>query len=63
VLGEFGVELADDVTVRVWDSSSEVRYFVLPARPTGTEGMTEDELAALVDRNAMIGTGLLAPAG
>ena len=63
VLSEFGVKLADDVTVRVWDSSSEVRYFVLPARPPGTEGMTEDELAALVDRNAMIGTGLLTPAG
>jgi nitrile hydratase len=60
VLGEFGVRLADDVRVRVWDSSSEVRYFVLPQRPAGTETMTEDELATLVDRNAMIGTGLVA---
>ncbi len=60
VLGEFGVDLDDDVRVRVWDSSSEVRYFVLPERPPGTEGMTEDELAALIDRNAMIGTGLVA---
>ena len=60
VLGEFGVELDDAVRVRVWDSSSEVRYFVLPQRPPGTESMTEDELAALVDRNAMIGTGLVA---
>jgi len=60
VLGEFGVELDDAVRVRVWDSSSEVRYFVLPERPAGTDGMTEDELAALIDRNAMIGTGLVA---
>jgi nitrile hydratase len=60
VLGEFGVELTDDVRVQVWDSSSEVRYFVLPERPTGTEAMSEDELAALIDRNAMIGTGLVA---
>ncbi len=59
VLAEFGVELDPDVRVRVWDSSSEVRYFVLPERPAGTESMTEDELAALVDRNAMIGTGLV----
>ena len=59
VLREFGVELPDDVTVRVWDSSSEVRYLVLPQRPPGTDGMSEDELAALVDRNAMIGTGLV----
>jgi nitrile hydratase len=60
VLGEFGVELDDSVRIRVWDSSSEVRYFVLPERPAGTEKMTEDELAALIDRNAMIGTGLVA---
>ena len=59
VLREFGVELDDSVRVRVWDSSSEVRYFVLPTRPGGTEGMSEDELAALIDRNAMIGTGLV----
>lgn len=60
VLGEFGVELPDGVTVRVWDSSSEVRYFVLPRRPGGTATMDEAELAALVDRNAMIGTAVVA---
>ncbi|TFH18512.1 MAG: nitrile hydratase subunit alpha, partial [Acidimicrobiales bacterium] len=60
VLREFGVELGDDVRVRVWDSSSEVRYFVLPARPRGTDDLSEDELVALIDRNAMIGTGLVA---
>ena len=58
VLGEFGVELAPDVEVRVWDSSAEVRYFVLPERPPGTEGFTEEQLAALVDRDAMVGAGL-----
>ena len=59
VLGEFGLELDDEVRVSVWDSSSEIRYFVLPQRPAGSESMTEDELAALVDRNAMIGTALV----
>jgi nitrile hydratase len=55
VLQEFGVMLADDVQVRVWDSTAEIRYLVLPERPPGTEGMTEDALAALVTRNAMVG--------
>ena len=55
VLGEFGLELDDNVEVRIWDSSSEVRYMVLPERPEGTEGLTEDELAALVTRDSMIG--------
>lgn len=55
VLGEFGTELADDVEIRVWDSTSEVRYLVLPERPAGTEGWTEEQLAALVTRNSMIG--------
>jgi nitrile hydratase subunit alpha len=55
VLREFGVALADDVQVRVWDSTAEIRYLVLPERPPGTEGMTEDQLAALVTRNAMVG--------
>jgi nitrile hydratase len=55
VLQEFGTELDDDVETRVWDSTSEVRYLVLPERPAGTEGWSEDELAALVSRNAMIG--------
>lgn len=64
VLAEMGLEVPDDVEIRVWDSSAEVRYLVLPARPAGTEGLGEDELAALVTRDAMIGTGRpLAPGG
>ncbi len=55
VLREFRLELDESVEVRVWDSSAEQRYMVLPARPAGTEGLTEDELAALVSRDAMIG--------
>jgi nitrile hydratase len=55
VLKEFGLELPEQVQVRVWDSTAELRYMVLPERPAGTEGMTEDELAALVSRDAMIG--------
>ena len=55
LLREFGTALADDVEVRVWDSTAEERYLVLPERPEGTEKMTEDELAALVTRDAMIG--------
>lgn len=55
VLREFGLELGDDVEVRVWDSTSEVRYLVLPERPAGTNGLSEAELAALVTRDAMIG--------
>ena len=63
VLEEFGVELSDDIEVRVWDSNAELRYLVLPQRPAGTEGMSEDELAALVTRDSMIGTALVeAPA-
>lgn len=58
VLAEFGVELDPEVEIRVWDSSSEVRYMVVPMRPGGTEDMSLDELAALVSRDAMIGTGL-----
>jgi len=56
VLREFGLELAPDVEVRVWDSTAELRYMVLPQRPEGTDGMTEEELAELVTRNSMIGT-------
>ena len=56
VLREFGLELAPEVEVRVWDSTAELRYIVLPERPAGTEGMGEAELAALVTRNSMIGT-------
>jgi nitrile hydratase len=56
VLSEFGVELGDDTEVRVWDSTSELRYLVLPQRPEGTEGWSEDELAEIVTRNSMVGT-------
>jgi nitrile hydratase subunit alpha len=55
VLREFGVEMADDVEVRVWDSTAELRYLVLPERPAGTEKMSEEELASLVTRDQMIG--------
>lgn len=58
VLAEFGVALPEDTAIRVWDSTAEVRYLVLPMRPGGTEGSSEDELAALVTRDSMIGTGL-----
>ena len=56
VLRDFGVDLADDVEVRVWDSTAELRYMVLPEQPPGTEGWSERQLAAIVTRNAMIGT-------
>jgi nitrile hydratase len=59
VLKEFGVTLADDVEIRVWDSTAELRYLVLPMRPPGTEGMSEEQLAELVSRDAMIGTGVV----
>jgi nitrile hydratase len=55
VLREFGVSLGDDVEVRVWDSTAELRYLVLPERPDGTDGMSEEQLAELVTRDAMIG--------
>jgi nitrile hydratase len=55
VLAEWGTELGPDVAVKVHDSSSEVRYFILPERPAGTESMSEEELAALVTRDAMVG--------
>lgn len=55
VLKEFGLKLGDDVEVRVWDSTAELRYMVLPERPAGTERLGEEELAALVTRDAMIG--------
>jgi nitrile hydratase subunit alpha len=57
VLREFGVTLGDDVEVRVWDSTAELRYLVLPERPGGTQGMSEEQLAALVTRDSMIGVG------
>jgi nitrile hydratase len=55
VMREFGLEIAEDVEVRVWDSTAEIRYLVLPERPAGTEKLTEEELAALVTRDSMIG--------
>ncbi|MGH2690185.1 MAG: nitrile hydratase subunit alpha [Actinomycetota bacterium] len=55
LLAEMGLELGDDVDIKVWDSSSEVRYMVLPERPAGTEDLSEEELAALVTRDAMVG--------
>jgi nitrile hydratase len=58
VLREFGVELPAETEVRVWDSTSEIRYMVVPMRPAGTEGLSEEELAQLVTRDSMIGTGL-----
>jgi len=58
VLREFGLELPTETEIRVWDSTSEVRYLVVPQRPETTADMTEDELAALVTRDSMIGTGL-----
>jgi len=56
VLAEFGVDLDDEVEVRIWDSTAELRYLVLPQRPAGTDGLSEEQLAALVTRNSMIGT-------
>jgi len=55
LLAEMGTEISDDVEIRVWDSSAEMRYLVLPERPTGTEGLDEPALAARVTRDAMIG--------
>jgi nitrile hydratase subunit alpha len=64
VLREFGLKLPQETAIRVWDSTSEVRYLVVPMRPDGTEGATEGELAALVTRDSMVGTGVpAAPAG
>ncbi len=60
VLREFGLTLPDDVAVRVWDSTAELRYIVIPERPAATEGMDEDALAALVTRDSMIGTAVVA---
>lgn len=60
VLREFGVALADEIGIRVWDSTAETRYLVLPERPSGTDGLSETELAALVTRDAMVGTARVA---
>ena len=61
VLAEFGLELAEDVEVRVWDSTAELRYLVLPERPAGTEHLNEEQLAALVTRDAMVGVAKVLP--
>jgi nitrile hydratase len=58
VLREFGVELPEDTEIRVWDSTSEMRYLVVPMRPAGTEGLAEEELAQFVTRDSMIGTAI-----
>jgi len=63
VLREFGLELAADVEVRVWDSTAEIRYLVLPERPAGSDGMSEAQLAELVTRDAMIGVQKLPSCG
>lgn len=59
VLAEFGLQISDDREVRVYDSNAEIRYMVLPERPAGTDGWTEEELAALVTRDSMIGVSVL----
>ena len=61
VLCDFGMEVGAEVAVKVWDSSAEIRYMVLPERPAGTEGMSEDALAAIVTRDAMIGVAKVSP--
>ncbi len=61
VLAEFGVRLPAATQIRVWDSTAEVRYLVIPRRPPGTEGLSEEQLAELVTRDCMIGTGLARP--
>jgi nitrile hydratase len=58
VLAEFGLQLKDDIQVRVHDSTADMRYLVLPMRPAGTEGWSEERLAALVTRDSMIGVSL-----
>jgi nitrile hydratase len=63
VLAEFGTEVPAGKTIRVWDSTAEIRYLVIPERPPGTEGLGEEQLAELVTRDSMIGTGLPRPLG
>jgi nitrile hydratase len=63
VLREFGTQVDEDVEVRVWDSTAELRYLVLPERPAGTESLSEEELAALVTRDAMVGVTKVAAPG
>jgi nitrile hydratase len=61
VLSEFGLKLGQEVEIRVWDSTADIRYLVLPERPAGTDNLSEDELAALVTRDAMVGVARVAP--
>jgi nitrile hydratase len=63
VLREFGTQVDEDAEVRVWDSTAELRYIVLPERPAGTESLNEEQLAALVTRDAMVGVTKVAPPG
>ncbi len=63
VLSEFGMDIPPDQNVRVWDSTAEIRYLVIPQRPDGTENLAEEDLAKLVTRNAMIGAGLASSPG
>ena len=58
---EFGLDLAEDVEIRVWDSTAELRYLVLPERPEGSESLNEEALAGLVTRDSMIGVSKVAP--
>jgi nitrile hydratase len=62
VLADFGVTLPKETEIRVWDSTAETRFLVLPMRPAGTDGWSEDRLAEIVTRDSMIGTGLPKPA-
>jgi nitrile hydratase len=62
VLEEFGLKLSSDTKIRVWDSTAELRYLVVPMRPAGSDGMDEDQLADLVTRDSMIGTAIAGPA-
>ena len=63
VLQEFGLEIDDDVELRVWDSTAEMRYLVLPEQPAGTENLSAEELADIVTRNSMIGVATVSPPG
>ena len=63
VLAEFGLTLPEDTEIRVWDSTAEIRYLVIPQRPAGTDEMDADALAALVTRDSMIGTGVATTSG
>ncbi|TLY58139.1 MAG: nitrile hydratase subunit alpha, partial [Gammaproteobacteria bacterium] len=61
VLADFGIRLPESTEIRVWDSTAEVRYLVIPQRPPGTDTLSEEQLAACVTRDSMIGTGLAKP--